>query len=182
MKVRKYNKKLQEFDKNKIEESIKLAATAAKEKIPDFMIKRISQSIETELLDKNTQTIKTDDVSTIVENKLMASSYKNTAWHYITFHYDRQKEHVYNSELIKAFEKKLKLLVNDYSLNNTILYLDLTDKNINKLKLEDKNINYPAVLIYKNGKIISYFDIKKNNYDINLLKEYLIEEGIINND
>ncbi len=107
MKVRKYNKKLQEFDKNKIEESIKLAATAAKEKIPDFMIKRISQSIETELLDKNTQTIKTDDVSTIVENKLMASSYKNTAWHYITFHYDRQKEHVYNSELIKAFEKKL---------------------------------------------------------------------------
>ena len=34
----------------------------------------------------------------------------------------------------------------------------------------------------KNGKIISYFDIKKNNYDIKLLKEYLIEEGIINND
>ena len=77
---------------------------------------------------------------------------------------------------------KLKLIINDYSLNNTILYLDLTDKNIDKLKLEDKNINYPAVLIYKNGKIISYFDIKKNNYDIKLLKEYLIEEGIINND
>ena len=87
----------------------------------------------------------------------------------------------YNKE-IREFEKKLKLIINDYSLNNTILYLDLTDKNIDKLKLEDKNINYPAVLIYKNGKIISYFDIKKNNYDIKLLKEYLIEEGIINND
>ena len=87
-----------------------------------------------------------------------------------------------NNKEIREFEKKLKLIINDYSLNNTILYLDLTDKNIDKLKLEDKNINYPAVLIYKNGKIISYFDIKKNNYDINLLKEYLIEEGIINND
>ena len=71
-----------------------------------------------------------------------------------------------NNKEIREFEKKL----------------DLTDKNIDKLKLEDKNINYPAVLIYKNGKIISYFDIKKNNYDIKLLKEYLIEEGIINND
>ena len=87
-----------------------------------------------------------------------------------------------NNKEIREFEKKLKLIINDYSLNNTILYLDLTDKNIDKLKLEDKNINYPAVLIYKNGKIISYFDIKKNNYDIKLLKEYLIEEGIINND
>ncbi len=87
-----------------------------------------------------------------------------------------------NNKEIREFEKKLKLIINDYSLNNTILYLDLTDKNIDKLKLEDKNINYPAVLIYKNGKIISYFDIKKNNYNIKLLKEYLIEEGIINND
>lgn len=87
-----------------------------------------------------------------------------------------------NNKEIREFEKKLKLIINDYSLNNTILYLDLTDKNIDKLKLEDKNINYPAVLIYKNGKIISYFDINKNNYDIKLLKEYLIEEGIINND
>lgn len=87
-----------------------------------------------------------------------------------------------NNKEIREFEKKLKLIINDYSLNNTILYLDLTDKNINKLKLEDKNISYPAVLIYKNGEIISYFDIKKNNYDIKLLKEYLIEEGIINND
>lgn len=82
-----------------------------------------------------------------------------------------------NNKEIRVFEKKLKSIINDYSLNNTILYLDLTDN-----KLNDKDIKYPAVLIYKNGNIISYFDIKKNNYDINLLKEYLIEEGIIDND
>ena len=33
-----------------------------------------------------------------------------------------------------------------------------------------------------NGKISVSQDINKNNYDIKLLKEYLIEEGIINND
>lgn len=87
-----------------------------------------------------------------------------------------------NNKEIREFEKKLKLLVNDYSLNNTILYLDLTDKDTNKLKIENKAISYPAIIIYKNGEIISYFNVKKNNYNIKLLKEYLIEEGIINND
>lgn len=87
-----------------------------------------------------------------------------------------------NNKEIREFEKELKYLVNDYSLNNTILYLDLTDKDINKLKVEEKNISYPAILIYKNGEMTSYFDIKKNNYNINLLKKYLIEEGIITND
>lgn len=87
-----------------------------------------------------------------------------------------------NNKEVRDFEKRFKLLINDYSLNNDILYLDLTDKNTSKLKLGDKKINYPAILIYKNGEIISYFDINKNNYSIDLVKQYLIEEGIINND
>lgn len=80
----------------------------------------------------------------------------------------------------RVFEKKFKLLINDYSLNNDILYLDLT--NANNFKLDDKSINYPAIIIYENKEVDSIYDIKKNKYDINLFKEYLIEEGIIDND
>lgn len=80
----------------------------------------------------------------------------------------------------RVFEKKFKLLINDYSLNNDILYLDLT--NVTNFKLDDKSVNYPAVIIYENKEVDSIYDIKKNKYDINLFKEYLIEEGIIDND
>lgn len=107
MRVKKYNKKYQEFDKIKIENSIKLAAEAVKEDIPDFMVKRLAQYIEDDLIKLGTKTVTAEELSTRVENKLMQSSYKNTAWSYITYHYDRQKEHVYNSDLIKAFKKKL---------------------------------------------------------------------------
>ncbi len=107
MRVKKYNKKYQDFDKTKIETSIKLAADAVKEDIPEFMVKRLAQYIEDDLTKADIKTITAEDISTRVENKLMQSSYKNTAWSYITYHYDRQKEHVYNSDLIKAFEKKL---------------------------------------------------------------------------
>lgn len=107
MKVKKYNRKTQEFDKSKIEESIRLAAKDAKEDIPEFMVKRMAQAIEDDLILDDVITISAEELAKLVENKLMASSYKDTAWHYITYHYDRQKEHLYNSDLIKAFKKKL---------------------------------------------------------------------------
>lgn len=107
MKVKKYNKKYQEFDKSKIEQSIMLAAEAAKEDIPEYMIKRITQYIEDDVIKFNKNIISAEELSTFVQNKLMQSSYKQTALSYITYHYDRQNEHLYNSDLIKAFKKKL---------------------------------------------------------------------------
>lgn len=85
-----------------------------------------------------------------------------------------------NDKETRVFEKKFKLLVNDYSLNNDILYLDITD--IDNFKLEDKNIEVPSIIMYENGKIDNIYNVKKNNYNIDLLKEYLEEEGIIDND
>ena len=89
---------------------------------------------------------------------------------------------VLNSKEIRNFEKKFKVLINDYSLNSNILYLNLNEKTNNAFKSENKNIQVPSIIVYKNGEIISHFNIEENNYNINLLKEYLIEEGIIKND
>ena len=108
MRVRKYNKKLEDFDKAKIVNSVKLASNATEsENVPEFMAKRIADQIEEDLNKKNTNIVDAEKLSDMVENRLMQTAYKEVAKSYITYHYDRQKEHVYQSDLIKAFEKKL---------------------------------------------------------------------------
>lgn len=89
---------------------------------------------------------------------------------------------ILNNKEIRNFEKKFKVLINDYSLNSSILYLNLNEKTNDTFKLENKSIQVPSIIIYKNGEIISYFNIKENNYNINSLEKYLIEEEIIKND
>ena len=105
MKVRKRNKKYEPFDKAKIESSIKKAADAVDETIPNFMIMRIATQIENELQPNNI--IPVDTIGKLIENKLMKTNYKDTTKSYITYHYNRQKEYFYESEIIKTFKKKL---------------------------------------------------------------------------
>lgn len=108
MKVKKYNKKSEDFDKSKIINSIKAASNETKdENIPEYMINRIADQIETDLINNDTKSVTAEYLAKIIEDRLMQTSYKEVARSYITYHYDRQKEHVYNSDLIKAFEKKL---------------------------------------------------------------------------
>ncbi len=113
MKVRKYNGKLQDFDKYKIIESIEAAAKDAKEKIKPYMTNRMANSIEEELLKANVNIISSNDISTLVENELMSSKFKNTAWNYITFHHDRQQERMLQTETMKQFTKKLNGNINE---------------------------------------------------------------------
>ena len=105
MKVRKRNKKYEPFDKAKIESSIKKAADAVDETIPNFMIMRIATQIENELQPNNI--IPVDTIGKLIEDKLMKTNYKDTTKSYITYHYNRQKEYFYESEIIKTFKKKL---------------------------------------------------------------------------
>ena len=108
MRVRKYNRKLEDFDKEKIVNSIKMASNNTEsESIPEFMMTRIADKIEDTLVNKNVKTVTTVELSNLVENALMQTAYKEVAKSYITYHFEREKEHVYNSELIQAFEKKL---------------------------------------------------------------------------
>ena len=108
MRVKKYNKKMEDFDKVKIVESIKAASNATEEEsIPEFMANRIADNIEADLIKKETKTVTAEEISDMVENRLMQTAYKEIAKSYITYHYDRQKEHFRNSEMMKAFKKKL---------------------------------------------------------------------------
>lgn len=107
MKVRKYNGKTQEFDKYKIEEAIRKASRDAREPIKEYMVTRMANSVEEELVKNGVETISSDEISTIVENTLMDSKFKNTAWNYITFHHDRQQERMFQTETMKQFTKKL---------------------------------------------------------------------------
>ena len=80
----------------------------------------------------------------------------------------------------------------DNSLKNEILYLDLTEIYNNKTlinkakkdyKIEDKTIaDIPCILVFKDGKLTEIYDIKQNNYDINLIENFLQQEGLELND
>lgn len=97
---------------------------------------------------------------------------------------------VLEDQKIRDFEKRFKNIIIKNSLNNDILYLDLTeelkDKNITKDIKETYNINNqdiantPSIMIFKDGNLYSIYNIKDNNYNINNLVDYLEEEDIIN--
>lgn len=92
-----------------------------------------------------------------------------------------------NDESIRLFENKFKNIINKNNLNNKILYLDLTEelkennivKEINK-KYGKEMTEVPTIVIIKDGKISSSYNIKENNYSIKLLEKYLEKEDVIN--
>ena len=92
-----------------------------------------------------------------------------------------------NDESIRLFENKFKNIINKINLNNKILYLDLTEelkennivKEINK-KYGKEMTEVPTIVIIKDGKISSSYNIKENKYNIKLLEKYLEKEDVIN--
>lgn len=92
-----------------------------------------------------------------------------------------------NDESIRLFKNKFKNIINKNNLNNKILYLDLTEelkennivKEINK-KYGKEMTEVPTIVIIKDGKISSSYNIKENKYNIKLLEKYLEKEDVIN--
>ena len=92
-----------------------------------------------------------------------------------------------NDDSIRLFENKFKNIINKNNLNNKILYLDLTEelkennivKEINK-KYGKEMTEVPTIVIIKDGKISSSYNIKENKYNIKLLEKYLEKEDVIN--
>lgn len=129
--------------------------------------------INTMLMDKYIQKINYNELNDyLVENK-------NTV--------------IYSSVLgntkTKNFEEKLTKVIEENSLSNSLLYLDLTEelknKQIKKEILEkypelNNNIKAPLIIVFNNEKITSIYNIKDNNYNIDKLIEYLEKEEIIN--
>lgn len=95
---------------------------------------------------------------------------------------------VVGSQKTSNFEKKIVKVIQDKSLKNSILYLDLTEvvknKTIKKELLEkypelNNNIKDPLIIIFNNDKVIRIYNIKDNNYNIDSLIEFLEKEDII---
>ena len=92
-----------------------------------------------------------------------------------------------NNENIRLFENKFKNIINKNNLNNKRLYLDWTEelkennivKKINK-KYGKEMTEVPTIVIIKDGKISSSYNIKENKYNIKLLEKYLEKEDVIN--
>jgi len=99
---------------------------------------------------------------------------------------------ILENKKIRDFELEFKKTIIDNSLKKEILYLDLTEVYNNKkmistakkdYKIDDKNIsNVPCILVFENGELNNIYDIKENNYDIELIEEFLEQEGIEIND
>lgn len=156
MKVKKYNGKLQDFDKYKIEYSIKQAAEAAKITIKPFMINRLANKVEESLLEKEINVIASSEICRLVEDELM-SSYKDVAWHYITFHHDREQERVHNSELMKQFQKKL----NGVNIENS-------NANCDERSFSGR-INEAATVLLKDDALHSMSKIAQKNHNNNMI-------------
>lgn len=96
---------------------------------------------------------------------------------------------VVGSQKTSNFEKKFVKVIQDNSLKNSILYLDLTEvvknKDTKKELLEkypelNNNIKDPLIIVINNNKVTSVYNIKNNNYNIDSLIKYLEKEDIIN--
>lgn len=85
---------------------------------------------------------------------------------------------ILGNEEINRFEKKLKNMVVDNNLRNSILYLDLTNeernKAIKKLNIDEK---FPYLVVYTNGKITDTYSIVENNYSTKKMEKYLNRIG-----
>lgn len=90
----------------------------------------------------------------------------------------------------EKFEKKFIKFIEDNSLTNKIIYLNLTEEIKNKKikneilekypELNSNNIKDPLIIIFNNNKIASIYNIKDNSYNVDNLKKYLEKEEIIN--
>ena len=96
---------------------------------------------------------------------------------------------------IREFEKKFKSLLKTNKIVNEVLYMDITEELKNKKIVEDFSNRYyinglsvnklPLVLIIDNGNLKMVYDVRNNNFDIQMF-EYFINnvsfsgEGEIN--
>ena len=90
---------------------------------------------------------------------------------------------ILGNEDINNFEKKFKNVVRENNLKNDILYLDITNEDINavtkKLQIEEE---LPCLVVYTNGQITDTYSISGANYSNKKTLNYLNRIGVVDND
>ena len=127
-----------------------------------------SNKVNTLIMDKYLNIINYNELDTyLVENKSVII--------YVSFLQD---------DKTRYFEKNFIKVVEEYSLNSKILYLDLTEQYNNKklyYSIADKYnlLDMPCIIIFNDGIVRDVYSIEDRNYDINLLVSYLKIKGVI---
>ena len=91
---------------------------------------------------------------------------------------------VLEREDIRSFEKKFKNIIKNNSFNYNMLYLDITseykDRNLFNGFITNYNYkNIPFIITFRDGSVYDIYNIKDNDYNVDLLYNYFIEEGVI---
>ena len=90
---------------------------------------------------------------------------------------------ILGNEDINKFEKKFKSIIAENNLKNDILYLDISNENIDKAtKKLNIDENLPYLVVYTNGIITDTYSINDNDYSNDKIEKYLNRIGVINND
>ena len=85
---------------------------------------------------------------------------------------------ILGNEQINKFESSFKNTIIDNELKNSILYLNITNEDINsvenKLKIDEK---LPYIIVYTNGEITDTYSIPEHNYNTKKIVKYLNRIG-----
>lgn len=90
---------------------------------------------------------------------------------------------VLGDEDIQEFELKLVHAIQDYSLRESVLYMDVS--NIDKSSVDRKfevESNYPYLVVYTNGKITDIYSVYDKGFNTKKIIQYLTRIGVVNND
>jgi len=81
---------------------------------------------------------------------------------------------------IRLFERKLKNLFKNHTINRDILYMDITNNKVVMDTILSKYSNgnvssgeVPMILVIDDGVLRSVYNIKENNYDIEMVKLFI---------
>jgi len=114
MEVSKRDGRDQEFDKRKITSAMKKAYRAARGEDSDefdIFAQQVADSIAKSAVDlwgtKNHKLLSVEDIQDMIENKLMASKYKDVAKKYILYRNKRTRSREYNADFMKEVTRKI---------------------------------------------------------------------------
>ena len=114
MKLIKRDGREQEFDKRKITAAMEKAFEGARGEVTDEFVKfadQVAEAIEKLSYDswnvKDHKMLSVEEIQDIIENKLMASRYKDVAKKYILYRNKRTRSREYNADFMKEVTRKI---------------------------------------------------------------------------
>ena len=121
--------------------------------------------------------------TSIMNNYLTVINY-NELSNYIT---ENKNAVIYVSilgdERINKFENSFKNTIARNNLKNAMLYLDITNEDINSVKNDlEIDTELPSIVVYTNGKVADTYSIVRAKYDSKKIIKYLNRIGATNSE